>query len=1043
MNGSKSAFPRVGRMSSKVATVPVATSSGSGSAIGELEIVAPDGTIILGSNIDFGATGVEEVFQNVRYILLTEYYSVPLDREFGMDFSMVDKPIPVAEAMLSQEIAMKLALYEPRCRFTQVDFDGDAIDGKLSPTVTIEILSTDELPSRMPSSALPPTALGTVIQLYPVLPPDFLEMLAYIQGTPGPMGPTGTAATITVGHTTTGAPGTPANVVNIGDLNRAVFDFTIPQGIKGDTGTGVTIKGTVASSANLPTTGNTIGDLWIANDTGHGWSWDGTKWIDVGPIRGPVGPIGIAATVAVGTTSTSAPGTSASVTNSGSSSAAIFNFSIPRGDVGAQGPIGPSCTVAVGTTTTGAPGSQANVINTGTPSAGIFNFTIPQGIQGPQGPQGLQGLDGSPLGVVIPYTVVAPPVGWMLCNGAAISRTTFPDLYALIGTTYGTGDGLSTFNIPDLRGRFLLGQGQGVGLTNRVLAAIGGEENHVISIAEMAAHTHGLSGHTHAGVDHLHYMNNHTHLGVNHLHSVPGVDHLHNDDHYHTVACSAQGVAAAGASGAFWSGAIATNWKSQQGYGATTGAADRSLATTSGACDRDLTTGGPSTPYTGAADRGLTTGGPSIDSTTSVGSGSAHNTMPPFLVLVYIIKVSVTGGSTAAAPIADTTQNGLLRKVSGLVTDYVDGTNNCRDLSSQVRNIVAVSTRSFNAVGNPTTEVNQRCVTSISNGKVVDRWNVGLQGAVTATCVPTNDPNGILVPSTNFCVTSSYVRITSTKQIANLATADACVFYSTIEGSRLRELIGDATSGQVLVRSSVAPLTITFALRNTIGTTKRSITKLVTIPNANVWTLLQIPNIARWASDLAWSITPGNYGYELLMCIGMGVGNASMSPANDSWQNGDFWGGPGTSNFFAGPVNSTFDIAYIQHEAGPSCGQLIDVNFEDNLRSCQRYYQKTYNYGQALAASTPDNGMSSVAPPSATYLVNPIRLQQTMAKTPTYTIYSRQGVVGTVSFVQGNGNKTVTLGGVGENGVGWFSMATANNATTDWAIYHYTADTGW
>jgi uncharacterized protein len=93
--------------------------------------------------INFAATGVEEVVQNVKYVLLTEYYSVPLDREFGMDFTMVDKPIPIARLMYSQEASMKIALYEPRAIFEEADYQEDQIQGKLGPTtVKIIIIST-------------------------------------------------------------------------------------------------------------------------------------------------------------------------------------------------------------------------------------------------------------------------------------------------------------------------------------------------------------------------------------------------------------------------------------------------------------------------------------------------------------------------------------------------------------------------------------------------------------------------------------------------------------------------------------------------------------------------------------------------------------------------------------------------------------------------------------------------------------------------------------------------------------------------------------
>lgn len=103
---------------------------------------------------------------------------------------------------------------------------------------------------------------------------------------------------------------------------------------------------------------------------------------------GAQGPQGPAATITVGATTTGNPGTNASVTNSGTSSAAVFNFTIPRGDTGATGPQGPdgdAATIAVGTVTTGAPGTSATVVNSGTSSAAVFDFTIPRGDKGESG----------------------------------------------------------------------------------------------------------------------------------------------------------------------------------------------------------------------------------------------------------------------------------------------------------------------------------------------------------------------------------------------------------------------------------------------------------------------------------------------------------------------------------------------------------------------------------------------------------------------------------------------------------------------------------
>ena len=109
------------------------------------------------------------------------------------------------------------------------------------------------------------------------------------------------------------------------------------------------------------------------------------------------GPTGTAATIAAGTTTTGAPGTSATVTNSGTSSAAVFNFQIPRGDVGATGATGATgtaATVAVGSTTTLTPGSAATVTNSGTNAAAVFNFGVPQGLTGATGATGATGPAG-------------------------------------------------------------------------------------------------------------------------------------------------------------------------------------------------------------------------------------------------------------------------------------------------------------------------------------------------------------------------------------------------------------------------------------------------------------------------------------------------------------------------------------------------------------------------------------------------------------------------------------------------------------------------
>lgn len=99
-------------------------------------------------------------------------------------------------------------------------------------------------------------------------------------------------------------------------------------------------------------------------------------------------------------------------------------------------------------------------------------------------------LAGLPIGSVLSSGVSALPAGWLDCDGSAVSRSVYSSLFLAIGTTYGSGDGLTTFNLPDLRGRSAIGQGTGPSLSARAIGVSLGEENHQLTIAEMASHTH-------------------------------------------------------------------------------------------------------------------------------------------------------------------------------------------------------------------------------------------------------------------------------------------------------------------------------------------------------------------------------------------------------------------------------------------------------------------------------------------------------------------------------------------------------------------------
>lgn len=95
-------------------------------------------------------------------------------------------------------------------------------------------------------------------------------------------------------------------------------------------------------------------------------------------------------------------------------------------------------------------------------------------------------------GLIYMFGGTVAPSGFLMCDGSAVSRSTYSDLFDTIGTTYGPGDGTSTFNIPNLTGRIPIGISGNV-----VLGDTGGEEMHTVTIAELPSHRHTIPSHGH------------------------------------------------------------------------------------------------------------------------------------------------------------------------------------------------------------------------------------------------------------------------------------------------------------------------------------------------------------------------------------------------------------------------------------------------------------------------------------------------------------------------------------------------------------------
>lgn len=107
-----------------------------------------------------------------------------------------------------------------------------------------------------------------------------------------------------------------------------------------------------------------------------------------------------------------------------------------------------------------------------------------------------------PAGVQMSFAGRSAPEGWLMCEGQAVSRSRYATLFGVIGTLYGVGDGRTTFNVPDVRGRVLVAADGGAGrLTSKGgVGESGGEQSHTLTTAEMPVHAHGVTdpGHEHA-----------------------------------------------------------------------------------------------------------------------------------------------------------------------------------------------------------------------------------------------------------------------------------------------------------------------------------------------------------------------------------------------------------------------------------------------------------------------------------------------------------------------------------------------------------------
>lgn len=101
-----------------------------------------------------------------------------------------------------------------------------------------------------------------------------------------------------------------------------------------------------------------------------------------------------------------------------------------------------------------------------------------------------------PTGSVIPFGGDSAPTGWLIADGAEVSRSTYSDLFAVVGTKFGAGNGTTTFNVPNLKGRVIAGKDASQTEFDTV-GKSGGAKTHSLTSAENGSHTHTQAAHNH------------------------------------------------------------------------------------------------------------------------------------------------------------------------------------------------------------------------------------------------------------------------------------------------------------------------------------------------------------------------------------------------------------------------------------------------------------------------------------------------------------------------------------------------------------------